>query len=226
MGALLGQNLLISGRSANFVVPVSGGTPQAIKELYPWPQVLPDGKHVLYTSFDSRLGRHRARVVEYGQPATAKDLLETDSRTMYAPSVRTPETGYLLSVRGGNILAHPFDPRSMRLLGEPLAVVSQTYSFFPTGAADFSVSNKGMLAYRRYQSRSQLAWVSRRGEVVSTIGPANVNLKQARLSPDGTKIATPIFDVTRGVNDMWKHPCIARGSSQDPEDGVSWSCRD
>jgi len=65
------------------------------------------------------------------------------------------------------------------------------------------VSNNGMLAYRRYQSRSQLAWVSRRGEVMSTIGPGDVNLKQARLSPDGKKIATPIFDVSRGVKDMW-----------------------
>jgi eukaryotic-like serine/threonine-protein kinase len=201
--ALLATNLLISGRSTNFMVPVSGGTPQAMKELYPWPQVLPDGKHVLYTGFDSRLGRHRARVVKFGEPDTAKDLLETDSRTMYAPSVLTPKTGYLMSVRAGNILAHPFDPSSLRVLGEPLAVVSQTYSFFPTGAADFSVSNNGMLAYKRYLSRSQLAWVSRGGEVVNTIGPPNVNLKQARLSPDGKMIATPIFDVTRGVNDMW-----------------------
>jgi eukaryotic-like serine/threonine-protein kinase len=203
MGALLGPNLLISGRSANFVVPISGGTPQVIKELYRWPQVLPDGEHILYTVFDSRLGRHRARVVKYGQPDSVKDLLETDSRTMYAPSVVKPETGYLVSVRAGNILAHPFDPRSLRIVGEPLAVVSQTYSFLPTGAADFSVSNNGMLAYKRYQSRSQLAWVSRNGEVVSTIGPPNVNLKQARLSPDAKKIATPMFDVTRGITDMW-----------------------
>jgi Tol biopolymer transport system component len=85
----------------------------------------------------------------------------------------------------------------------PFGVVSRAYSFHPTGAADFSVSNNGMLAYKRYLSRSQLAWVTRRGEVVSTIGPANVNLKQARLSPDGRKIATAIFDVSRGVNDMW-----------------------
>jgi Tol biopolymer transport system component/DNA-binding winged helix-turn-helix (wHTH) protein len=203
MGALLGPNLLISGRSTNYVVPASGGTPHAVKELYQWPQVLPDGKHVLYTVFDSQLGRHRARVVKFGEPDTVKDLLETDSRVMYAPSVLNPETGYLLSVRAGNILAYPFDPRSLRAPGEPFAVVSRTYSFLPTGAADFSVSNNGMLAYKRYVSRSQLAWVSRRGEVVSTIGPANVNLKQARLSPDGTKIAAPIFDVTHGVNDMW-----------------------
>jgi Tol biopolymer transport system component/DNA-binding winged helix-turn-helix (wHTH) protein len=202
-GALLGPSLLISGRSANFIVPESGGTPQSVKELYQWPQVLPDGKHVLYTVFDSKLGRHRARVFKYGEPDTVRDLLETDSRVMYTPSILKPETGYLVSVRAGNILAHPFDPRSLRVLGEPFAVVSQAYSFFPTGAADFSVSNNGMLAYKRYVSRSQLAWVNRRGEVLSTIGPANVNLKQARFSPDGKKIAAPIFDVTRGVNDMW-----------------------
>jgi Tol biopolymer transport system component/DNA-binding winged helix-turn-helix (wHTH) protein len=225
MGALLAPNLLISGRTTNYIVPVSGGTPRAVKELYQWPQVLPDGKHVLYTVFDSRLGRHRARVFKFGEPQTATDLLETDSRTMYAPSVLTPETGYLLSVRAGNLLAHPFDPRSLRILGEPLAIVSRVYSFFPTGAADFSVSNNGMLAYKRYVSRSQLAWVTRRGELVRTIGPGNVNLKQARLSPDGKKIATPIFDVTRGVNDMWiidaetgaaRRAIVGRGLADNP----------
>ncbi len=203
MGALLGETLLISGRSANFLVPISGGTPTAIKELYQWPQLMPDGKHIVYTVFDAKLGRHRARVVKFGEPATARDLLETDSRVMYAPSVLNSGTGYLFFVRAGNLLAQPFDPRSLQVAGEPLAIVSRVYSFLPTGAADFSVSNNGMLAYKRYVSRSQLAWVNRRGEVQSTIGPANVNLKQARVSPDGKEIATPIFDVNRGVNDMW-----------------------
>jgi Tol biopolymer transport system component/DNA-binding winged helix-turn-helix (wHTH) protein len=202
-GTLLASNLLISGRSANFVVPVSGGAPRPIKELYPWPQVLPDGKHLLYTVPDSRSGHHRARVVRYGEPETLRDLLESDSRAMYTPSVLQPETGYLVYVRAGNILAQGFDPRALRLQGEPLAVVSKTYSFFPTGAADFSVSNTGVLAYRRYQSRSQLAWVTRQGDVVKTIGPPNVNVKQARVSPDGKKIAAPIFNVEGGVNDMW-----------------------
>jgi eukaryotic-like serine/threonine-protein kinase len=203
-GALLdARNLLLSGRSVNSLVPTSGGTGRVLKELYPWPQVLPDGKHVLYTIFDSRLGRHRARVVKFGEPETARDLLETDSRTVYAPSVLKPETGYLLSVRAGNLLAHSFDPRSLRVEAEPLAVVSRVYSFFPTGGADFSVSNNGTLAYKSYVSRSQLAWVNRQGEMVSTIGPDNVNLKQASLSPDGKKIATTIYDVDRGVNALW-----------------------
>jgi eukaryotic-like serine/threonine-protein kinase len=202
-GALVGPNLLISARSANYVVPAAGGTPQAAKELYPWPQMLPDGKHLLYTAFDARTGHHRAQVVIYGEPGSARDLIETDSRTLYAPSAANPEIGYLVTVRAGNILAFPFDPRSLRVQGEPFAVVSRTYSFSPTGAADFSVSNNGLLAYRRYLSRSQLAWVDRRGETVRPVGPANVNLKGARISPDGTKIATAIFDVDRGVKDLW-----------------------
>jgi hypothetical protein len=202
-GALLGPDLWISARFANFVVPASGGTPRKTDELYPWPQVLPDGKNLLYTALEAQSGHHHARVVTVGKPDSVKDLLETDSRAMYAPSVRNPETGYLLYVRSGNILAHPFDPGSLRVHGDSFAVVPQTYSFFPTGAADFTVSNNGVLAYHRYLSRSQLVWVNRRGEVVSTVGPGNVNLKQGRLSPDGKKIATPIFDVNRGVNDMW-----------------------
>ncbi len=202
-GVLLASGLLISARSADFLVPVSGGTPKAIKEIYQWPQLLPDGQHIVYTIFDPNLGRHRGRVVAFGKPETAKDLLETDSRIVYAPSVSKPGSGYLLYVRAGNLLAQPFDTRSLRVHGEPLPMVSRVYSFLPSGAADFSVSNNGMLAYKRFVSRSQLAWVNRRGDVVSTIGPANVNLKHARLSMDGTKIATPIFDVNRGVNDIW-----------------------
>jgi Tol biopolymer transport system component/DNA-binding winged helix-turn-helix (wHTH) protein len=202
-GALMGPNLLISSRWGNYVAPLSGGAARAIKELYPWPELLPDGKHLLYTVFDASSGHHRARVVEYGNPAALKDLQETDSRVMYAPSVSKPATGYLIYVRAGNLLAQPFDPRSLRVYGEPLPIASSVYSFFPTGAADFSISNNGLLAYQRYLSRSQLAWVNRRGEVVRTIGPANVNLKHGRLSPDGKKVATAIFDLNRGVFDIW-----------------------
>ena len=155
MGAVMGSNLLISGRSGNFVVSLSGGTPQVTKDVYMWPQFLPDGKHILYTVFDSQLGRHRARVAKFGEPDTVKELLETDSRVEFVPSMVNSESGYLLSVRAGNLLAYPFDPRSLRVQGEPTAIVSQVSSH-PTGAADFSASNNGTIAYKRL-SRSQLA---------------------------------------------------------------------
>ena len=55
-GAVLGSELLISSRTNNLVVPVSGGQPKAIKDFHPWPQLLPDGRHLLYTEFDSQPG--------------------------------------------------------------------------------------------------------------------------------------------------------------------------
>ena len=201
--ALLGPNVMISARSKTFSVPVSGGTPRALNEFYPWPQVLPDRKHLLHTVFDRRSGRRRARVVNIGEPNTAKDLLETDSRTLYTPSIRPTGAGYLLSVRAGNLLAHPFDPVSLRVEGDSLPLESRVYSHLASGGADFSVSANGALAYLRYKARSQLAWVNRIGEVVQRIGPADVNVQHGALSPDGSRIVTVIFNVQRGANELW-----------------------
>jgi hypothetical protein len=86
-----------------------GGHAPSLERVVYVAQVLPDGKHVVYTVLDPRTGHHRARVLKFGEPETTRELLETDSRVLYSPSVLTPDTGYLLFVRGGNILAQPFD---------------------------------------------------------------------------------------------------------------------
>ena len=195
--------LLVSGASGTFTVSASGGALQPVKESFRWSQVLPDAKHILHTVFDPAIGRHRARVARFGEPGTAKNLLETDSRTLYAPSVATPGRGYLMSVRAGDLLAHPFDLNSLRVTGAPIAVARKVYTFFNTGAADFSVSQTGALAYLRYVGRSQLAWLNRKGEVIKATGPAGVNLKYATLAPDGSKIATSILDPVSGIPEIW-----------------------
>ena len=112
-------------------------------------------------------------------------------------------TGYLMYLRAGNLLAQPFDPRSLRVTGEAMPVVNKVYSFRPTGGADFSVSSSGVVAYQSFASRSQLVWVDREGRQVGSAGPANVNVKSGRLSPDGRKLATAIYDVERGAQNLW-----------------------
>lgn len=74
---------------------------------------------------------------------------------------------------------------------------------FVTGAADFSVSERGVIAYQSFVSRSQLAWVDRAGRQVGTIGPADVNVKAARLSPDGKWAAAALYDLEAGGQDLW-----------------------
>ena len=196
------QRILLDSFRASYFVSPSGGPLERLKDMYCWPQMLPDGEHVLYAGWDARAGRYQARVARL-RDSTTKDLIESDSRVMYTASAVTPGSGYLLYIRGGNLLAHPFDPRSLRLTGEPATVASRVYSFAQTGAADFSVSDRGVIAYQTYAGRSQLAWVDRAGRQIGVIGPENVNLKSARLSPDGERLATAIYDIETGEQDLW-----------------------
>jgi Tol biopolymer transport system component len=106
-------------------------------------------------------------------------------------------------LRAGNLLAQRFDPRSLRVTGEAMPVVNNVYSFRPTGGADFSVSGSGAIAYQSVACRSQLVWVDRQGRQVGSAGPANVNVNSGRLSPDGRKLATAIYDVERGGQNLW-----------------------
>ncbi len=203
-GAWLSPERLLLGSSfTSYSISPSGGSPEPLKQLYRWPQMLPDGDHLLYMTWDSQTNRHRARVARLSDPSSAMDLIESDSRVLYTASLANPGSGYLMYLRAGNLLAQPFDPRSLRVTGEAMPVVNKVYSFWPTGAADFSVSSSGALAYQSFASRSQLVWVDRGGRQVGSAGPANVNLTAGRLSPDGRKLATAIYDVERGAQNLW-----------------------
>jgi Tol biopolymer transport system component len=196
------KRILLNSFRASYFVPASGGSLEPLKDKYWWPQMLPDGEHLLYVDWKARAGRYQARVVRL-RDFTTKDLIETDSRVMYTASTVTPGTGYLLYIRGGNLLAHPFDPRSLELTGETAPVATGVYSFAQSGAADFSVSDQGVIAYQGYVARSQLVWVDRAGHQLGTLGPANASLKSGRLSPDGQRLAAAIYEIERGEQDLW-----------------------
>jgi DNA-binding winged helix-turn-helix (wHTH) protein/dipeptidyl aminopeptidase/acylaminoacyl peptidase len=200
---LSAERLLLGGGSTSYWISPSGGSPEPLKDLYRWPQMLPDGEHILYLARDSQTNRYRARVARFGDPGSAKDLIDSDSRVLYTASQANPGAGYIMYLRAGNLLAQPFDPRSLRVTGEAVPVVNKVYSFRPSGGADFSVSSSGAIAYQSFASRSQLVWVDREGRQVGSAGPANVNVKSGRLSPDGRKMATAIYDVERGGQNLW-----------------------
>jgi len=200
--------ILLSNRLQTWAVPGTGGTPQlAANQTYAWAQMLPDGEHLLYVGFDSSgrnsSGHNLARVARLGEPESTRDLLETDSKVVYAPSVVRRGAGYLLYVRAGNLLAQPFDATSLRLLGAPTALADKIFTFNNTGAADFSVSATGVLVYVPFSGRSQIAWLDRSGRELATVGPVNVGVKYVRLSPDQRKIAADIYDLEKGATAIW-----------------------
>ncbi len=203
MGIPLGSDRqLISSHILSATLSGTDTQPREIPGIYAWPQLLPDGENFLSTRFDPKSGQHRASVTPVNSLGPGHEVVQADSRVMYTASVRR-SGGYLLYLKAGTLLAQPFDPRSMQTTGAPVAIVRRVTSFQHTGAADFSVADRGLLAYQTFVNRSQLSWVNRAGEVLSAASPGDLSTKHARLSPDGKRIATSNYDVDRGVTDIW-----------------------
>jgi Tol biopolymer transport system component len=145
---------------------------------------------------------------------------------VYVPSPITGDApGLLLFVRGtalsvttGTLMAQPFDPKRMELSGDAVPIAERVIA---TGG--FSASPAGVLAYATAgaQGDSQLTWVDRKGNVLSTAGETGEYIDLA-LSPDGARVA-----YRRGT-DLWLFE-FARGGVNtkftfgNPSDDAAWS---
>ena len=67
----------------------------------------------------------------------------------------------------------------------PLA--GNMHVFQPTAAADFSVSNNGVLVYQPLRKASRVVWLDRSGRELEQVGPDNLSVLYVRASPDGRK---------------------------------------
>ena len=196
------DRFLVSNHTNSGVMSSSGGRPRPIDHLYSWAQLLPGGRDFLYSAHDPHLGSLRARIAAINANDEGTEVVQADSRVQFTASLRS-NGGYLVYLRGGTLLAHPFDLASRRVTAQPKAIARRVPSFGFTGAADFSVSQRGVLAYQSYVNRSQFIWVDRAGKQLSTAGPADIDASFVRLSPDGQWLAAVPFDIERGVMEIW-----------------------
>lgn len=204
LGSWIGPGrILLSYRQLTVVVPASGGRATRLDETYLWPQALPGGKHLLYLTYDKRIERFRLRVGMIGEPQGTKDILETDSRVSWVASTETSGTGYLIYVRAGSLLAQPFDAERLRLTGDAVPLAGNMHVFQPTAAADFSVSNNGVLVYQPLRNNSRVVWLDRSGREVRQVGPDNLSVVYVRASPDGRKIAASVHNPEKGASEIW-----------------------
>ncbi len=186
-------------------VSASGGEPEQFTKLdkennevsHRLPHMLPGGKSVLFTVL-----RHiiypvawkRAQIaVQSLKTGERKTLIEEGSDARYVP------TGHLVFAREGTLMALPFDLASLTVTGRPVPVLERvTHSVDTpsgngqTGAAQFSVSASGALAYvggPLFPKRQKgLVWVYRDG----TVEPIDIepgDYQGVRLSPDELKVA-------------------------------------
>ena len=167
-----------------------------------WPHFLPDGKHFLYEAIGSSTSVDDPRAVYVG----SLDPVESSRLVLNGGSNAKYAEGHVLFMRGGTLMAQPFDVDRMELTGEGAPVAEQVEIGGMTGQSGaFSVSNAGVLVYQLTNGSElghQLVWFDRTGKQVGVISEraAYVGLE---LSPDGTRatVALPSGGTTR--RDIW-----------------------
>ncbi|MES1259149.1 MAG: protein kinase, partial [Gemmatimonadota bacterium] len=182
-------------KSGLWIVSAGGGKPRQLTapdttrgELaHWWPQMLPDGDHVLFTAFSTPIERARIEVLSL-KSGKRTVLLEGGVSARYVPA------GYLLYAKNEALFAVPFDLKQLKVTGQPVPVIQDLATTTDDGRAGFTVSDNGTLAYiaaSTFVPDVDLVWVNRKGEAGASI-TAPARFAEPAISPDGSHIALSI----------------------------------
>jgi len=202
---------IIIGEGAQGIARVSpnGGTLEtlikvATGELAHGPQVLPDGDHVLFTLAKS------ATPKRWDQAQVVVQSLRSGERTVLVnggSDARYVPTGHVVYALGANLLAIPFDARSLKVTGGPVPIVEGIARSAPnnTAAMFYGFSASGALAYfvgsGPVDTGFNLMRVDRKG-TASTLGVPAAAYSNPRVSPDGKRLAVQVDAEEEGSN-IW-----------------------
>jgi serine/threonine-protein kinase len=197
-----GTILIGAGPAGILRVSANGGKPDtvvAVKagETAHGPQLLPGGDGILFTlAKGANLDRwDKAQIVVQSlKSGERKVLFDGGSDARYSP------TGHMVYALGSTVLARPFDVKSLQFTGSPAPVIEGVFRpAAQTGAANFSFSDEGSMAYIGGGTGSSsaggriLALVDRSGARKQIpIPPANYF--NPRISPNGKQLAVNTDD--------------------------------
>lgn len=201
-------------RSGIARTPITGGETVTVTELdgdkneqsHRFASALPAGKEILFTAVETTMESFDDAkiVVQSLTTGRRKTLVEGGTCPRYSPS------GHLLYARSGNLYAVPLDIKRLEVTGPPVTVVENVLMSRNTGAAYYSLSATGTLAYvpgGAADGERQLVWVDRQGKETPLALPPKSYL-YPHLSPDGKHLAMEIegpshdfyvYDLARGV---------------------------
>jgi serine/threonine protein kinase/Tol biopolymer transport system component len=178
-------------------VPAAGGKLELVAKTNPdefadAPQLLPDGEHLLFT-----VGRGTS-AERWEKSQILVQSLKTGERKVVVDGGsdgRYLKTGHLLYALSGVVYAVRFDSRTLQVIGGPVPVLEGVRRALggSTGAAQFSISDNGTLAYipgplSVSSALMSLAWLDRKG-VVEPLKLLPGSYRDPRISPDGKRLA-------------------------------------
>jgi len=180
-------------------IPAAGGEPQPLTELdrerdeatHRWPEVLPGGKAVVFTSHTSAVGNFSDASIE------ALDLASGERRVLHRGGFypRYLGSGHLAWVNDGTLFVAPFDVERVELLGEPVPMLQGIAASTSEGAGQFSVASNGLLIYVGGDAglpQYPIVRVDREGRS-RPLWDEGATYAHPRLSPDGSKLAVSVL---------------------------------
>jgi Tol biopolymer transport system component len=193
--------------SGLFKVSAAGGDPQPLTTLdktkkeatHRWPQALPGGEAVLFTSHTQSVGNFDNATIEVV-------TLKTGARTVVyngGAFARYVPSGHLVYVNKGTIFAVPFNARTFKVSGTPAPVVQNVTSSPAEGAAQIAFSPTGLMGYVRggpLVPQYPIVWVDREGRTSPLINEPGA-YANPRLSPDGRRLSLTVL--RDGNWDIW-----------------------
>jgi Tol biopolymer transport system component len=211
------DNTILIGTLNNRILRVSadGGTPEPVTTLdsaggeisHRYPQILPNGKAMLYVA---KLNN----IATFDDALIIAQRLDNGERKIVVRGGSFPRylaTGHIVYVRGGQILAAPFDPERLEVTGAPVPVEKGAWMNRGSGGAAIDISATGTLVFAGMGSDAMfsnisLAWLDRTGAIQPLLDTLRA-YQSASLSPDGQRIAVSI---NAANNDLWVYH-IPRG---------------
>jgi serine/threonine-protein kinase len=190
-------------------VSANGGTPENLikggiiaKEGSPiWPQMLPDGKTVLFTNITATGLSDAIITVQSLQSGERKAVV----KGLGGEYISTGHIVYVLSNNNiDNLFAIPFDLKKLQVTGGPVSILE--------GIENFAFSESGTLVYvpqpalaaaatGAASSGSTLVWVNKQGKEEPLAAPPG-QYEDFKISPDGTRVALTVFS-TGGNANIW-----------------------
>jgi Tol biopolymer transport system component len=152
-----------------------------------WPQLLPGGKSVLFTSSGTYVTPGDEDFVGVASLSTGKTkILERGGFFgRYLPS------GHLVFARDNTLFAVPFDISSLDVRGTPVPVLEDVATNVQYAIADFDSSQNGTAIYRTGDvtaNQRSVAWMDRTGKAVPLLATPS-EYADPHLSPDGSRLA-------------------------------------
>jgi serine/threonine protein kinase len=185
-------------------VSAAGGTPETLVTLevgeatQRWPQVLPGGRAVLYTTSKNLGNYNDGDIVVQPLPSGSRKILVRGGYFgRYLPS------GHLSYVHDRRLFVAAIDIERLELAGAPVPVLESVFGNTTIGAAQFAFSNSGTVVYVPGGSAGwtqPILWLNRDG-TTTTLRSTVTDWSNVRFSPDGRRLAMDIFDGKQ--TDIW-----------------------